>query len=289
MKKKMSNVPERLRQTLINMKQRCYNPNATSYEYYGGRNISICNEWLNNSNTFYEWGLNNGYSNDLSIDRIEVNGNYEPSNCRWSTDAVQANNRTNNVFIEHGGEIKTASQWGCEIGTSGDTIKKRFEKGMDILENKHHIKININGEIKTLKELSEESGILSTTIYNRYINGWKNENLINPFIDDTKHIEINGEIHTVTEWAEISGLTREIILNRISYGWNNEDLIKPRKRNGKKKYIEVNGVSHTIDEWCDIIGIHRSSFNVRIRKGLTGDELIAPNNKIKNNYIYHID
>lgn len=96
------------------MKDRCYNPKDKRYKNYGGRGIKICNEWLNSFESFYEWSLENGYKDGLTIDRIDVNGNYEPNNCRWTTWDVQCNNRTNNVYIEYNGEINTLKQW-CDI------------------------------------------------------------------------------------------------------------------------------------------------------------------------------
>ena len=78
------------------MKQRCLNKNATGYNNYGGRGISICKEWLQYRN-FKEWSLNNGYNDTLSIDRIDTNGNYEPNNCRFVDSFVQLNNTTRNV------------------------------------------------------------------------------------------------------------------------------------------------------------------------------------------------
>jgi hypothetical protein len=82
---------DRLRRIYGGMKQRCYNPNCPNYYNYGGRGIKICQEWQDREN-FIEWALKNGYSNDLSIDRIDVNGNYEPSNCRWADAQTQRNN-----------------------------------------------------------------------------------------------------------------------------------------------------------------------------------------------------
>lgn len=103
------------------MKQRCKrNP---SY-----RGISVCDEWMNFEN-FYKWAMSNGYSDDLTIDRIDCFGNYEPSNCRWTTFKVQENNRRNNLRITVNGVTHTVSEWSDLTGIGRETIRNRVASG----------------------------------------------------------------------------------------------------------------------------------------------------------------
>lgn len=85
--------PDRIYRIWIGIKSRCCNPNDTGYGYYGKRGIGICNEWSNDFMSFYDWAMSNGYSDDLTIDRINNNGNYEPNNCRWIPMEEQVHNK----------------------------------------------------------------------------------------------------------------------------------------------------------------------------------------------------
>lgn len=116
----------------INIKSRCYNENSDSFSDYGGRGIKVCNEWMSEEDgfiNFYNWSISNGYQDDLSIDRIDVNGNYEPNNCRWATAKEQGNNRRNNVIIEIDDKRKTAAQWANEKGIKVQSVYSRIKNG----------------------------------------------------------------------------------------------------------------------------------------------------------------
>lgn len=108
------------------MKTRTTNKNCPEYKNYGGRGIKICDEWLSDFRKFYYWSINNGYKDELTIDRIDVNGNYEPSNCRWTTQKVQQNNRTNNHNITYNGETHTMKQWAERLGIKYKTLERRI-------------------------------------------------------------------------------------------------------------------------------------------------------------------
>lgn len=113
------------------IKNRCLNPNENCYPSYGGRGISICPEWMDYS-IFKEWALNNGYQEDLTIDRIDVNGNYTPSNCRWIPFILQARNKRTNKIIEINGEKKLMIDWVKESPVYPSTVYDRIHKGWSI-------------------------------------------------------------------------------------------------------------------------------------------------------------
>lgn len=123
--------PERRRLHRIwnNIKSRCNNPNAEHYDRYGGRGISICKEWSENSEMFIDWALKNGYANDLTIDRKDNSLGYFPENCRWVSMKTQSNNKESNILYSHGGKTMNLSEWSEELGVDRELLRSRLRRG----------------------------------------------------------------------------------------------------------------------------------------------------------------
>ncbi len=122
--------PEELRKIRLahkNMLSRCYNENDHNYPNYGGRGISVCYEWKLNREDFMRWAVANGHAKNLTLDRIDVNGNYEPSNCRWITIQEQLLNQRRNHVITFNGKSQPLAVWAREIGVGVDTLFRRIK------------------------------------------------------------------------------------------------------------------------------------------------------------------
>lgn len=107
---------------------RCNNKNHRDYHNYGGRGIVVCDEWKNNFMSFYNWAIKNGYEDNLTLERVNVDGNYEPTNCTWITIAEQQLNKRNTIYVEHNGERERLSDLSNRIGISWKTLKYRLEQ-----------------------------------------------------------------------------------------------------------------------------------------------------------------
>lgn len=132
----------RIYRTWKSIRQRCYYERNDHYKYYGARGIIVCEEWKKDFLSFYNWAMANGYRDDLTIDRINVNGNYEPSNCRWITLKEQNNNRRSNHLITYNNETKNLQQWIDKFGIKRADFYYLLKKGyketeiLNILINK---------------------------------------------------------------------------------------------------------------------------------------------------------
>lgn len=177
------------------MKKRCYDPNCKAYKNYGGRGITICEEWLNPERTviigthahrvtkgfvaFKKWALNNGYADNLTVDRIDVNGDYSPENCRWATLKERQNNTRKNILVTYKGETKTLSQWCEELGINYFRTRNRIfiqhwsvEKAFELKEDASSKNVTYKGKTQSIADWCRELGLSPYAVRNRLRRGW---------------------------------------------------------------------------------------------------------------------
>lgn len=161
----------RLYQTWCNMKARCNNNNHHQYKDYGGRGIKVNERWNISFVAFRKWAYDNGYTDLLTIDRIDVNGNYEPCNCRFVDSKVQNNNTRRNIYVD--GSI-TLTEKCEELGLDSKLIQARmreqnmsFNEAIKLPQNFRHYKILYKNEEFSLKELCRELELNYDTVYKR--------------------------------------------------------------------------------------------------------------------------
>lgn len=229
------------------MKNRCLNPNACNYKYYGGKGIKICDEWVDNFEEFQKWSLSNGYSDNLTIDRIDVNGDYEPSNCRWATSYEQNNTHKSSVYeIKHNNEIYSLKEFCSLMGLSYPKIQTQLYRGKTTIEeieekykglslreyqqramttctessnNFSYMMLNLVGEVgefssKVAKAIRKEKLVIGGVKCN--INPCSNELLINQ-IDGFDELESELKKEAGDILWQLSGLCTVM-------GWNLEDI-----------------------------------------------------------------
>ena len=176
----------RLGRIYHNMKTRCTNPNYDKYKWYGGKGISICDEWMNSYDVFEEWAMSHGYTDKLTLDRIDANKNYCPENCRWVDRKTQANNRTSNRVITYNGQTKTLQEWAEITGINYNTLSNRFKAGWSADE------------------------ALTKPIDTRFL---------------AAPITYNGRTMSGTAWSHLLGLSDNAVRNRLMRGWSIEDAV----------------------------------------------------------------
>lgn len=184
-------IDKRLRGIWAGMKRRCLDEKDSSFSRYGGRGITICNDWLD-FNKFAKWALSNGYKKDLTIDRIDNNKGYEPTNCRWITNREQSLNRRSNVIVEYKDKSITLKELSEITGLDYSCLNARYKRGLkgeDLIKptqdtefNNSKISISDVKDIRskyssgmTIKELSKIYPLTYNSIFNIvHFKTWKN-------------------------------------------------------------------------------------------------------------------
>lgn len=191
------------------IKKRCYDVKDKAYKSYGGRGIKVCDEWLNDFQNFYDWAIQSGFSQELTLDRINNDDNYEPSNCRWVSMQTQANNRRTNVNISFGGKVMTQEQWAKKLSITSKALEYRLKQSLPLEE------ILVTKEEWTERKQKSDDG---------YSNG--------------VYVTIDGKTLNLTEWAKIIGCSRTEIGRRYNklqtQSISKEDFLKPCIRRKKR-------------------------------------------------------
>ena len=197
---------------------------------YGGRGILICDSWNEDFTEFYKWSMENGYFEELSIDRIDNDKGYSPDNCRWATVKVQSNNRRNVHLVTYKGKTQTLSQWADELNVSYDLLYKRFYKGLPLNEvfdtdSYSTFKlITYNGQTKNIRQWAKEKGIPYKTLYKRISDRWDIEKALKT-IDNPLHSQITykGKTQTIAEWSRELNINYHTLKQRLNkYHWSVE-------------------------------------------------------------------
>lgn len=131
-KKTHGQTKTRLYKIWQGMKKRCLDPNSHAYKDYGGRGISVCQEWVDSFEAFFDWAIDSGYMEDLTIERKDNDGDYTPENCKWAGVFEQANNKRSNVYLTSDGKTQTLKQWADELGMNYSTMHSRLKMGWPV-------------------------------------------------------------------------------------------------------------------------------------------------------------
>lgn len=222
----------------VGMRSRCNDKNNPRYHRYGARGIKVCGKWDYFESFLADVGKRP--TKHHSIDRIDNDGNYEPSNVRWATNKEQMRNFSLNVNVEINGIIKCMKDWAEEFGISYSTVSDRRRRGMNVIEaltksvNQNEKLIECRGKTLSIAGWAKEVGLTPKAISARIIRGWSYENAIFTPEIKTRIIEFQGQKKTTREWAKEIGISHSYINQRIKKGFSIEEVI--RKKNAKKDH-----------------------------------------------------
>jgi len=223
------------------MRRRCYEPRDKSYKNYGARGIKICTEWLNDFDVFARWAVDNGYAHNLSIDRIDNAGSYEPSNCRWATPKQQARNtRTNRPLLDGCYKISSVSEAAELHELSAYTLFSRLRAGWEerraltVPTNSHIRFLEFRGFRGSLKQMANRYGISDTILRKRLAAGKTvEEALLVKSLRAKMDLEFRGFRGSQQQMARRYSMSPATLSYRLRAGWTLENALLTPAKNKK--------------------------------------------------------
>ncbi len=204
----------------IGIKRRCTNTNDPAYRYYGGRGIEMCERWVKSFAAFYEdmGPRPDGYE----IDRINNDGNYEPGNCRWTTQQENARNKRNSRMLTHNRRTQNLIAWAEETGISAPLILHRMEIGWTVDEAltipAEKSLYTVGSKTQTLDSWSEEYGIDYGLLISRLHQGWTLERSLSQPVRHFRRFSHDGLCLSLSQWSKRSGISQSVLRYRINAG-----------------------------------------------------------------------
>lgn len=255
--------------TWRHMRERCLDPYCKNYDNYGGRGITICERWLNQEDGFNQFYKDMGPrpSDKHSIDRIDVNGNYEPNNCRWATNIEQQRNKRNTIRVNEGKPLIDLCE---ELDVDYQSIRHRtqrlgwdFEKAAYEEPHNETRQFEDNGKLYTVKELAQKYGMLKSVLSNRLVMGWDLRRALDTPVEEKEwEITREGKTQNLKAWCKELGLKYKAVHLRITrYGWDIEQALTTPMED---KY-DFNGKSLTIKGWAGELNIGYDTLYRRIK------------------------
>ncbi len=270
--------------TWSDMKGRCFRTLNRDYPDYGGRGITVCDRW---KNSFEDFVSDMGERpKGSTIDRIDVDGNYEPGNCRWATSKQQQRNKRNSRLITFRKRRRSLAEWAEGLGMPYDVLRYRLDAGWTVEEafqtpvRALEDFLTHEGVRKTKAQWCKDKGLTQNALLARLKNGWSIEATLNTPLQEKKkpirELTYNGRTQGKAQWAREMGLPETVLLNRLRLGWPVEKaLTTPMQHKQPREFITFNGKTQSKAAWAREMGLSESCVNARFKAGWPAEKALT--------------
>jgi hypothetical protein len=265
------------------MKSRCSNPKRLDYSDYGGRGINVCDRWVDSFSLFLaDMGFR---PSGTTLDRLDVNGDYCPENCRWATAKQQQRNKRNTKHVIFRGGAKSLAEWAEVLHLPYDVIRYRLKAGwtpeeaFTIPVRDLEDFLTLDGVKKTKAQWCKEKGITQNALLGRLRRGWSVADALNTPVAAKKHergLTLNGVTKSKSQWARDYGISDGVLLTRLKKGWSPEvALTTPMKERPESRLITHKGITLPLTDWAKQLGIKPVTLGSRLNSGWAIEDALS--------------